>query len=984
MALNKSRVSLVALACGVSVVALSAAAYAQSNDQMETVVVTGIRASLHSSQEIKQNASGVVDAITAEDIGKFPDTNLAESIQRIPGVTIDRNNGEGARVTVRGFGPEYNLVTLNGRSMPGAINANTQSATRSFDFANLASDSIAGITVTKTGQANVPSGGIGSTINIKTARPFDHPGLVITGTGKMAYDTTNRVGDDYTPNISGLVSDTFFGDRLGILVSGSYAVRNSALESATNGGWLLVQHRRPHNAQVDPDVLETQINTGVVTSTNANPEENVWAPRSLGFGYQEDQRVRTNAQAVVQWKPQDSVTATFDFTYALFKDHQTQHTFGLWYEYGSNFFSGTVNEHGTMTDVEDVASDMSYSTFDDQIRNELTSVGLNLNWEASDNVTVSFDAHHSLMMSGGDPRGNNTFGIQGQTPSIMTPGMSKYYKTGDKEIPLGWFDFAAPYTKDTLTTSTISPLFYQSNNNVFNTSIDEARLDSVWRNTNRGLTSIQFGIEVKKMKTRAAAWNSFIGTGYYNAADAGLVPASAYRKVSTCGLLTSFSGGGCDIATAPSYFEYDLDAFVKATQTRYSYAPNGIYPPSVPTNDDHIQEVTKAIYGQMNFDLDLFDRPLKMTTGLRYEQVDVTAQSLQKIATAISWDNPTEWHTLYANSATFSKVKAHNYEFLPNIDISYEALENVLVRTSFSKTNTRSNLPQMVGTTSVGQAPKPLSRPATAGNPGLLPYESYNFDATVEWYYGVDSYVSMNYFSKDVVNFLTNTTTKVAINNITDPYQGAWKAAAVSALNSGGNPMPTDEQIFAQLRLMHPEIPTTQGFASQPGDPLAMFDLTVPTNANKVNIHGFEFAWQHTFGDSGFGVQASWSIPLGGAKWNPLTVETQFALPGLSKSYGLMAYYEKYGFQGRIAFTHRDSFLAGIGQAQAANEPTYTAPYNQVDASASYDITDNISVVWDGINLTGEGIKQYGRYREQFLGAYQGGARFEFGVHVKY
>jgi TonB-dependent receptor len=288
----------------------------------------------------------------------------------------------------------------------------------------------------------------------------------------------------------------------------------------------------------------------------------------------------------------------------------------------------------------------------------------------------------------------------------------------------------------------------------------------------------------------------------------------------------------------------------------------------------------------------------------------------------------------------------------------------------------------MVGTTSVGLTPKVGSRPASAGNPGLLPYESYNYDATAEWYYNVDSYVSMNYFSKDVVNFLTTTTTSVPINGITDPYIGAQKTAAVTYLHAHGVASPTDAQTFAQMLAMNPG---QTSFPGQAGDPLAYFTLTIPTNANKVNIHGFEFAWQHIFDDSGFGLQASWSIPLGGARFNPLTTDTQFAVGGLSKSYSAMVFYEKYGFQARVAFTHRDAFLAGIGQAQATTqEPTYTDAYNQVDASASYDITDNISVVWDGINLTGESSSQHGRYKDQFLAAYQGGARFELGVHVKY
>src|SRR5678816_483032 len=151
----------------------------QDATTLDEIVVTGIRSSLESSMKLKRDSQGVVDGIVAEDIGKFPDTNLAESLQRISGVSIDRSAiGEGQRVTVRGVGPDFNLVLLNGRQMPvSSILDTTASNSRAFDFANLASEAIAGIEVYKTSRASSPTGGIGATINIKTARPLDNPGL---------------------------------------------------------------------------------------------------------------------------------------------------------------------------------------------------------------------------------------------------------------------------------------------------------------------------------------------------------------------------------------------------------------------------------------------------------------------------------------------------------------------------------------------------------------------------------------------------------------------------------------------------------------------------------------------------------------------------------------------------------------------------------------------------------------------------------------
>lgn len=154
-----TRIKPVALAS----VALCSALAAQAQDatqSLDTVVVTGIRKSLETTLNLKRTATGLVDGIVAEDIGKFPDTNLAESMQRIAGVSIDRNSsGEGSKVTVRGVGPEFNMVLLNGRQMP----TSGSGGARQFDFANLSSDAVSALEVYKTARASSPTGGIGAT-----------------------------------------------------------------------------------------------------------------------------------------------------------------------------------------------------------------------------------------------------------------------------------------------------------------------------------------------------------------------------------------------------------------------------------------------------------------------------------------------------------------------------------------------------------------------------------------------------------------------------------------------------------------------------------------------------------------------------------------------------------------------------------------------------------------------------------------------------
>ena len=210
----KHSASALALAVATTLVTAAPPVMAQDSQTVEEIVVTGIRGSLTSSMDTKRNADGVVDAITAEDIGKFPDANLAESLQRITGVSIDRANNEGNQITVRGLGPNFNMVTLNGRQMPAAsspeqesISSATQS--RAFNFNQIASESVSGVTVHKTARANLPPGGIGATVDIKTARPFDYSETQIVANVATIHDPSNEKGDDFTPEISGLFSTTF-------------------------------------------------------------------------------------------------------------------------------------------------------------------------------------------------------------------------------------------------------------------------------------------------------------------------------------------------------------------------------------------------------------------------------------------------------------------------------------------------------------------------------------------------------------------------------------------------------------------------------------------------------------------------------------------------------------------------------------------------------------------------------------------------------
>ena len=293
-------------------------AFAQNTGQEATevdeIVVTGIRGSLTSSMNLKRDAQGVVDGIVAEDIGKFPDTNLAESLQRITGVSIDRSAGEGSRITVRGVGPDFNLVLLNGRQMPGAsIGETFASNSRSFDFANLASEAVSKVEVYKTSRAATSTGGIGASVNIVTARPLETEGtrfnLGVKGVMDMSADNlpSNIQGSSFTPEISGIYSQTSEDGTFGVAITASYQERDAGYNTASVGnGW------RPFGAdEVNWGTIPLPGDPGSERIDNRPDGDDIYSvPQNLGYGFNSIERKRTNGQLTLQWKPADSLTGT--------------------------------------------------------------------------------------------------------------------------------------------------------------------------------------------------------------------------------------------------------------------------------------------------------------------------------------------------------------------------------------------------------------------------------------------------------------------------------------------------------------------------------------------------------------------------------------------------------------------------------------------------------------------------------------------------
>ena len=355
--------------------------------------------------DIKRDALGVVDAISAEDIGKFPDANLAESLQRITGVSIDRQRGEGSQVTVRGFGPEYNLVTINGRQMP-----THNGVSRSFDFADLASEGVAGVQVYKTGRADVPSGGIGSTINILTPKPLKVE-ATLSLAAQAVMDSSTRTGDSVTPEVSGIYIDRFMDDTVGIAITASHQVRNNGVNAGIVNGWFT----RPGD-----DVLpDGSINVRVLNDENQinrpqTADESYSIPQAVAYNIAEFESERNNAQVVLQWAPTEDITLTVDYIRSEFDLDRRYSDLSAWFSntaalsQSSEWTDGPIASPIIYTETND-NNDFAMGTGQDGYKNLNESIGFKLEWRALDRLRLEVDYHDSSAESGANgPNGTSS------------------------------------------------------------------------------------------------------------------------------------------------------------------------------------------------------------------------------------------------------------------------------------------------------------------------------------------------------------------------------------------------------------------------------------------------------------------------------------------------------------------------------------------------------------------------------------------------
>ncbi|HAU26282.1 MAG TPA: TonB-dependent receptor [Alteromonas australica] len=946
----------------------------QPEGEVEVIQVSGIRGSMIRSMDLKRSSSGVVDAISAEELGKFPDTNLAEALQRITGVTISRSNGEGSQITVRGFGPEFNLVTLNGRQMPGT------GFTRSFNLENLSSEGVNTLELHKTARAENPSGGLGATVNIITIKPLARPGQQASFSAKGIYDTSNVEGDDVTPEIAGVYSNTFADDRFGFGVSFSHQERDFQQQSANIQGWVLQE-----NAEL-PD-----LDAANVIDNRTNITDAAFFPKDMNYSINDVQRERSNGQVTFQFRPVDNFTATLDYTATRAITGTNTVGWGIWNNFGSNINAYELDENGTAVYADISGDDASFTASRNTTRVDARSLGVNLDWELNDDWHFTLDYHDSYNET--DNGYDEGLGSSGQIILGSDQLSSKVYDFREGEIP-------QVYVNLNNGTNEILPSEIDSNFSQFiyspgRSDIEQLQLDGTWFNSafDIPLVKVDFGVaRTEQALTGFTAWSGLRGGPGFNPSYTEIFPDSMFVRHDTDGFLDAFDGGGADMNPGYYYtFDFDeaiarqlayLTADVVGESNVYSTDPYFSGDPSV----SNVEEVTNAVYVQTEWDFDYKGYYIQVNAGVRYEETEVPSAAEVRVPTQVNWVSASEWVTDFEDDLQLLDFTGEYSIALPMFDVKVDLTDDIVARFSWGKSITRAPIGLLQGGLSFSGSPKIGARTASAGNTSLLPYLSDNLDLSFEWYYDEASYASLGLFRKSVKNYISYTSVQETYEGLHDIYQGPRWNEAVSALEADGV-QATDSAIYDYF--------VQNGYADENGvvsptsdDPLIEWRVTQPRNlSDKRTVEGLEIAVQHTFGDTGFGVGANATIVDGDVNYDPydLTAE-QNPIVGISDSANFQVFYEKNGLSVKVTYAWRDQYLVGMGQAQGSedNPATQFDTYGQVDASVNYDVNENLTVFLEGVNINDETERGFGRFEEQFLFARQYGPRYTFGARYTF
>lgn len=919
----------------VSLAAFPVAVYAQDEDSVEEVIISGSYAqSLKNALNVKREATGIVDSVFAEDVGKFPDQNLTESLGRIPGVAVAQDDGEGRTITVRGLGDAYTMVTVNG--IPGqslAAGSGGVRTSRAFDFNVFASELFSRLDVYKSTSAELEDGSLGATVGLRTARPFDYDDFAAAANFETGYyDGSGSM----VPRVSGLVS--FNNEVVGGLVSIAYSEKEAPVTGGETGRW----NQQTTNTTTPASSNRFRCDVSVCGSDLALVQSS-WHPRIPRYADKTNNQERLGITSSFQWQIADATLLSVDGLYSkidVVRDEPFMEAISL----ARNDATGirqmsvldyVVDSNMTLIQAEVTDADFRSEAFRANWDSEFTQISADLKHEFTDSfrmnvfagatesvvdnreVTVIYehfssnDSRKELTSAYADPSDTVTWDFT----NMKSPDISYSFDTTN---PANW-EFSE--YRDRVYDAT-------SESDMFRLDFEYDIVDGL--TAKAGVTQKSYGYELAHVQADKT----------FTDADKTDVSLNATPDDgNACGITPGVTADDGFLKTAggQTFFYPDFSRRTEFLASGcWAYAP-------VAGNTRKVEEEVFGAYLQLSVDTELFGNRFRGNLGVRKADTDLTSSgvlaSAARAATATTPAIPAQVSPLV--------VKRDYSDTLPSLNIAYNLTEELVLRAAAAEVLARPELGDLNPGAAITTFGSTLR--INEGNPYIDPFRAKAYDLGLEWYYSDDALLGLTLFRKDVESFPTNSPEELVIWSETGLPDSLLGAQASSLRSSS-------------------------------------FTYTKRINGGGALIDGAELSWQQQLSFlpgpdwvRGFGIQANYTY---------VEAETDAGRPmqNVSRdSHNLTVYWEGERTQVRVTNSYRGEYYSNLASGSNWWQTRVIDDSNILGISASYDINDQIKVTFKGVNILDEPQHEYETegvarmVRNHFVGAsYFIGASYKF------
>ena len=894
---------------------------------LQTVQVSGVRAALARSTELKRDASTVQDSISALELGRFPDDNVADSLSHITGVSITRTaGGEGQKVSVRGLGPEYTLTTFNNRILA------TDGAGRDFAYDVLPSDVISGADVVKGAQASLTEGAIGGLINLRSASPFDNKGqhAIVRAEGDH-----NQMSELNGRKFSATYSNTFADDTMGLLIGAVYAERKDRTDIAGNdGGWT--RNPDPNDASWGGNAWGGNIDPN--GNGELDPEEyGLIAPGQFRVGSVLEDKKRKAFSGKFEWRPNDDVRIVVDGLKTRLDSPQVSYQQSFYPLFAPGRWSDINVQNGIVTgftmDNPDPEQRMNPELLN-QTEHRVVDTdlfGINGSWKVNDSLTMTGDVYRST--SERKSGGQDTYVVLRMNQPNVTridlardavPNVTTTFDDGrdlstglangqfnDSDFNTHYMELRGDNIKDEITGGTLAGKLYVGE----------------W-----GIDSLNFGMtRTERSKRRDLVNNTLNGGADYYSVDNAINVADLGGGVldRTLSLPNFMNKVGSSFPR--SFLGFDVPNYLRSLEayngnprpdgTVYDFA--NAAPQWNPLESYRVEEKTNAFYVQA----DLSGERWSADVGVRVVSTQTRAEAWDAKIISITENGAFNYTARYADPTPVQQDGSYRY-ILPSGNFTWRFTDELLLRLGAAKTMARPPVDKLAPTNTTASVSWGEFTQIYGGNVDLKPYTAKQGDASLEWYFAEQSIANMAVFYKRISNQITT----------------SWEPG------------------------------------QDIGVPGYLFNVMRPINGDYAKVHGLEAGLQH-FWENGLGFRAQYT-----RNWSKSFVEgEERPLEGIAPSvYSLGLMYEKGPWSVSATADYSDGFVTatnvlGAGYNEQADEITW------LTASISYEINDMFSVSLQGQNLLDE-AQTYSINGNPLLsqGYYRYGRSFTLGFSARF